>query len=217
VEMWRALSARYANARSLGGYDLLNEPMLPQEKSGLLPALYQQIASAIRSVDPNHLLILEGNDYAHDFTNLRDFSDSNVMYEFHEYAIFNRKWKRPNPDALAPFLELRAATGHPLWLGEFGENTLEWQASMVQLMRSNNIGWAVWPWKRIDLGNHHPVIETIQTPDSWKQISGYLVGRPFARKPSVAQAEQAMSDMLEAVKTENCREDAELERVLAGR
>jgi hypothetical protein len=67
------------------------------------------------------MLVLEGNDYAHDFINLRDFPDRNVMFEFHEYAIFNRAWRAPNSRALAPFLALRAATGRPLWLGEFGE------------------------------------------------------------------------------------------------
>lgn len=217
VELWRVLARRYADARAVGGYDLLNEPMLPKPATAMLGTLYRQIATAIRTVDRNHMLVLEGNDYAHDFTSLRDFPDRDVMYEFHEYAIFNRAWRTPNSRALAPFLALRAATGRPLWLGEFGENTLQWQTAMVQLMKASDIGWAVWPWKRIDLGNGHPVIETIEPPRSWRQISGYLVGRMFARRPSVAEAERAMADMLEAIRTPNCREDTTLEQVLAGR
>lgn len=217
IELWRALAARYATARAVGGYDLLNEPMLPKSNIGMLGGLYRQIAAAIRSVDRNHMLVLEGNDYAHDFTSLRDFPDRNVMYEFHEYAIFNRAWRTPNASALAPFLALRAATGRPLWLGEFGENTLPWQRAMVQLMKANDIGWAVWPWKRIDLGNGHPVIETIETPRAWRQISGYLVGRMFARRPAAAAAERGMADMLEAIRTRDCRENAELEQVIAGK
>jgi len=217
VAFWRALASRYASTHSVAGYDLLNEPMLRADNQSELPDLFRRIAAAVRQVDPNHMLILEGNNYAHDFDSLRSFPDANVMYEFHEYDIFNRSWSHPTANSLAPFLSLRQATGHPLWLGEFGENTLEWQAQMVALMKSNNIGWSIWPWKRVALSPSHPVIEAIQTPDAWQRIAGYLVGKWFTAKPSPAQAQAGMSAMLQAIPTAKCREDEQLVRVLAGR
>ncbi|HUH83724.1 MAG TPA: cellulase family glycosylhydrolase [Stellaceae bacterium] len=217
IRLWHALAQRYAEASVVGGYDLLNEPELP---TGIAPAelarLYDDIIAAIRTVDHAHLIVLEGNHYAHDFAALGTPADANVMYEFHEYALFNRAWRAPTQQTLQPFLALRAATKKPLWLGEFGEETAPWQANMVRLMQANGIGWAVWPWKRIDFRNGHPVIATIAVPPAWKEIAGYLVGRGFARKPPAALAEQAMAQMLEAIRTANCREDEAVEKVLAG-
>jgi hypothetical protein len=87
---------------------------------------------------------------------------------------------------------------------------------MVRLMQANGIGWAVWPWKRIDFGNGHPVIEAIGVPPAWKEIAGYLVGRRFARKPPPPLAEQAMAQMLQAIRTAKCRADEAIEPALAG-
>jgi len=217
VALWRAIAARYANADGVGGYDLLNEPELPAGTPQTdLAQFYDTIIAAIRTVDRSHMIVIEGNHYAHDFSALRSLSDDNLMYEFHEYTIFNRAWRKPTQDSLAPFLELRRATHRPLWLGEFGEESLDWQRRVVELLKANDIGWAIWPWKRVDLRNGHPVAETIEAPAAWKEISGYLVGRWFAPKPTPSQAELAMSQMLHAVRTANCREDAALIKVLAG-
>ncbi|HTX15291.1 MAG TPA: cellulase family glycosylhydrolase [Candidatus Baltobacteraceae bacterium] len=218
IALWHALAARYASARSVGGYDLLNEPLLPSSVSkDALPNLYDAITTAIRSVDRNHMVILEGDRYARDFDSFPLPTDSNVMYEFHEYSLLNPGWRQPGIKALAPFLQLRASTGVPLWLGEFGEETLEWQRQMVQLMEANHIGWAVWPWKRIDLGNNHPAVETIALPDAWESLFKYLVGAWFSGKPSPENARQAMAQMLEAIRTENCTENPALVKALTGR
>ena len=61
----------------------------------------------------------------------------------------------------------------------------------------------------------HPVIEAIEAPHSWRALVGYLVGRWLVRKPTPADAEQAMAEMLVAIRTTNCRRDQALEKVLA--
>lgn len=217
VLLWRALALRYADARSIGGYDLLNEPAVPSgAPAGALAHLYGEIIAAVRAADADHMIVIEGNDYAHDFSTLRSLRDENILYEFHEYAIGNRPWGRPGEAQLTPFLRLRQATGRPLWLGEFGENTAAWQAQVVGLLERHGIGWAIWPWKRVAVGNH-PVIETVEAPPSWRELGGYLAGRWLVRKPAAAEAERAMADMLVAVRTENCLTDRALESALAGR
>ena len=217
VVLWQALAARYARASSIGGYDLLNEPSLPSgTPKSQLPALYKAIIAAIRIVDRSHMVILEGNNFAHDFSVLSPPPDNNVMYEFHEYAIFNREWNRPNQKALTPFLQLRADTQMPLWLGEFGEESLRWQSEMVQLMKTNQIGWAIWPWKRIELGNGHPIMQTIEPPAAWDELTKYLLRTRFSHKPSSAQAEQAMAQMLQAIRSEHCKENPAVADVLSG-
>ena len=88
---------------------------------------------------------------------------------------------------------------------------------MVALVKANNVGWAVWPWKRIYRGNGQPVAETIIAPMAWNDIVGYLAGNLSAHKPSSQLAEQAMAGMLQAIRTPHCQEDAALIKVLAGR
>ncbi len=217
VDVWRAIAARYTSKSSVGGYDLVNEPNLPPGVSpDALHHLYAAMIAAIRTVDGKHMLIVEGNGFAHDFSELSSINGPNILYEFHEYSIFNPAWKTPNAKALQPFLDLRTSTQRPIWLGEFGEESLSWQTAMVQLMNANQIGWAVWPWKRIDLGNGHPVLETINAPNSWQKLCDYLGGAMFTKKPTPEQAEQAMSEMIEAVQTSNCREDPEVLRMMKG-
>ena len=218
VTLWRRLAARYASARSIGGYDLLNEPVLPRGvPKENLAAFYKAATTAIREVDPHHMIILEGDQFAHDFSMLAPPFDANTLYQFHEYDLFNPDWNKPNQKALAPFLKLREDTGMPLWLGEFGENTAAWQGRMVSLMRANEIGWAIWPWKRIALGNSHPVIMTITPPKSWEKLAKYAVGAWFAAKPTPEEVQDAINGMLLAIRSENCRFDANLAKILAGR
>jgi endoglucanase len=217
IAFWRAIAARFSGATRLGGYDLLNEPALPSgTDKQVLAQLYRSIADAIRPLDGEHLIVLEGDSYARDFSALRTPPDDNVMYEFHEYALFNPRWHTPAQQPLEPFLELRSATKMPLWLGEFGENSLDWHVRMVQVMKANDIGWSVWPWKRIDLMNGNPAIETIHVPASWKAIAGYLVSAWFSRKPTRAETELAAKEMLQAIRSANCTEDEVLEDALAG-
>ena len=65
------LAQYYANQQWIGGYDILNEPawdLPPSNKP--LHDLYVSITTAIRQVDTNHILFVEGNWFATDFTGL---------------------------------------------------------------------------------------------------------------------------------------------------
>jgi len=94
VDVWRTLAARYAKASSVGGYDLINEPNLPSDvPKEALPRLYSSMSAAIRQVDHDHVVTLEGNTFAHDFAALQSPQDANEMYEFHEYSLFNPTWQ----------------------------------------------------------------------------------------------------------------------------
>lgn len=74
ILFWYKLAQYYKNEKTIAGYDLLNEPNYDFEDSGNskgcnclmnkpLLDLYQDIIDTIRSVDRNHLLIIEGNCY----------------------------------------------------------------------------------------------------------------------------------------------------------
>ncbi len=145
IQLWQVIAERYENEEWMGGYDLLNEPVLPSGYSNThLRNLYMDIRSAIRSVDQNHILFIEGNWYATDFTNLTPPFDGNMVYSFHKY------WNETGIETIQNYLAVRNAYNIPLWLGESGENSNQWFAEMIELVESNNIGWNWWTHKKLD-------------------------------------------------------------------
>jgi len=60
LDLWKEIANRYKNNPAVAGYDTLNEP---GEKAGNTKSYhwdyYDEIYKAIRSVDPNHIIIFE--------------------------------------------------------------------------------------------------------------------------------------------------------------
>jgi len=55
-----------------------------------------------------------------------------------------------NQATLEPFVAFREKYQVPVWLGESGENTDEWIERFRTLLEKNGIGWAFWPYKKMD-------------------------------------------------------------------
>ncbi len=143
VALWTRIADRYKNNEWIGGYDLINETHWDLPGGTDLRQLYEDITDGIRSVDTNHILFIEGNWYANDFTGLTPPWDSNMVYSFHKYWSFN------NENDLDWILPLREQTNVPLWMGESGENSNTWFTDAVKLFEDNGIGWAWWTMRKI--------------------------------------------------------------------
>ncbi|UCF38883.1 MAG: cellulase family glycosylhydrolase, partial [Acidobacteriota bacterium] len=187
VEIWTEIARRYAAERQIIGYDLLNEPVMPSGYSNaVLKAFYQRLRTAIREVDTNHLLFVEGNWYGTDFSLLTPPFDSKLVYTFHKY------WSSTSEDSLRPFLDLRSRYNVPLWVGEFGENSSPWAFEVIEALEKHRIGWAWWPHKKV---------ETISSPYStpipieYQRILDYWNGQ--AEKPTAAESEAGLSALAE--------------------
>jgi hypothetical protein len=61
-----ALASRYRDEPAVGGYNLLNEPGDPTGKT--VKSFYDRTVAAIREVDSRHIILLDGNRYATDFS-----------------------------------------------------------------------------------------------------------------------------------------------------
>ncbi|MEM6782310.1 MAG: cellulase family glycosylhydrolase [Bacteroidota bacterium] len=145
VAIWTELARRYADDPIIIGYDLINEPVLPDGiPASDLRELYVLITDAIRAVDTNHILFIEGNFYARDFGALEEPWDAQMVYAFHYY------WGGPNLDAINYLLALRENSQRPLWLGETGENSNSWYYTMSRLAEEQGIGWNWWTHKKLD-------------------------------------------------------------------
>ena len=193
VKMWRLLAVRYTNEPAVGGYDLLNEPIPNwncQYNSQLLP-LYRRLIRAIREVDPNHVIILEGVHWATDFSVFEDFTQkeaaNNIVLEFHKY------WNDPDEESLASFVETAKRLNVPLWMGEGGENNLQWYTYAFPMYERLGIGWCFWAYKKMEVPNS-PV--TFEKPRGWDQIIAYLDGR---EQPSPEDARTAFDGFLECI------------------
>lgn len=206
VAMWQAIAARYAGQNAIAGYDLLNEPMSSDSQ---LLALYQSVTAAIRQVDPNHLIIYEGNDLAHTFNLFTKPLDGNEMLEFHDYAWSSTgdlTTRMPTYDSAATTINA------PQWAGEFGQDVYTTLAHYVTVFNQDPLvaGWADWTWKE---SPGFAAMQTIQqTPASQMLIN--WIDDPTRPKPTLAQAQQGMSDFINAVQFANTMPNAEMQHVL---
>lgn len=194
VALWKKLAERYANEEWIAAYDILNEPNWTFEgknKNGTEDAantpiwdLYKEITTAIRSVDKNHIVIIEGNGWGNNYNGLPQLWDNNMALSFHKY------WNSNSQDQLSGILALRESRNVPIWLGESGENSNKWFTDCIALMESNQIGWAWWPLKKIG-----SVIcpLTINKPNGYDKITSYWNGG--TEKPSSEEAAAVFEEL----------------------
>jgi endoglucanase len=193
VALWQKLAERYANKEWIGGYDLINETNWELSGNSMLKSLYKEITDSIRKVDQNHIIFIEGNWFANDFTGLTPPWDNNMVYSFHKYWTFN------NQSSIQWMLDIRNNFNIPVWLGESGENSNTWFRECIKLLEDNKIGWAWWPMKKIG---------SISGPLSIKKTEGYETLLNYwkgqAPKPTIEFASQALMQLAENAKLENC-------------
>jgi aryl-phospho-beta-D-glucosidase BglC (GH1 family) len=91
IALWKAIAKRYKDEPVIAGYDLLNEPIVPRSRDQW-KNLANQVTREIRTVDKNHLIIMESilgiaTDWRsfHRIENLLLINDDNVLYSFHFY------------------------------------------------------------------------------------------------------------------------------------
>jgi hypothetical protein len=165
---WELLATRYANEPAVAAYDLLNEPLpdfFNKYNSAVLP-LYRRLIAKIRAVDSHHIIMLEGAHWATDFSVLDDMTREET--ERDQIALqFHRYWSAPDEESLEGYRAVARRLNAPLYLGESGENNLEWYTAMFPLCDRLNIGWSFWSYKKMNCKNS-PV--TFARPEGWELL-----------------------------------------------
>lgn len=137
VAIWKYVASRYANETTLLGYDLLNEPPLPnrfnpqglnaKEASSYLYPLYEELIHEIRKIDDKHIIFYQPINVQ----NLKDarlLNYQNVGFSFHYYGYqtnYDGNVTRLENDLVTNFLEYPEYNpvtdwGVPIYVGEFG-------------------------------------------------------------------------------------------------
>ncbi|TDZ27890.1 Beta-xylosidase [Colletotrichum spinosum] len=175
IQLWEALAAHYKGSKVVAGYNPLNEPADP--KHTRLIAWYERAEKAIRAVDPDHILFLDGNTYAMDFS---AFSSEktlpNSVYSCHDYSLYGfplpeqyegtDAQKQKLRTSLKRKVEFMQKAGVPIWNGEWGpvyqdpltdpnaagtnQKRFALLKEQLQIYREfGGISWSIWLYKDV--------------------------------------------------------------------
>lgn len=203
IALWRKLAERYANEPWIGGYDLINEPNwnftaganqngCGETNNAPLRQLYVDITTAIRQVDQNHMIFIEGNCWANNYTGMFPKWDNNMVASFHKY------WNYNDQSSLDFIVNIRNGQNLPVWLGESGENSNVWFTNAISLMERNGIGWAWWPLKKVE-SVVNPL--TVKKPEAYNTLLNYW--KNGGTKPTQDFAVNALAQLTENLKIQN--------------
>ena len=192
---WTTISQRYPSATNLLGYDLLNEP--PGSINSEYRPTYQQIRTAIRTHDKNHLLVVESNVDA-DLGDTIDGNgylgapiDSNMAVSIHSYgddtlppasidADYPTSANNYNGRAYYAW-EYANKENVPVLIGETGENNNNWINAIVHLWLVGKVGSAGQPitagvlyWTYKKPGDSVRAVVSVPFTANWSTVENYL-------------------------------------------
>jgi hypothetical protein len=172
VNLWEAFARRYRDNTWVAGYNPINEPYDPTEK--MIMPVYRRLVDAIRTVDPHHLIFLEGNRYSQDF---HMFGEPwpGIVYTNHDYAdpgfmeggpypgVTNGRYY-DNETLEETFLkrsEYMLEHGLHIWVGEFGPvytgdpaaDAMRYRLlrDQLEIYRHHEASWSIWLYKDVGL------------------------------------------------------------------
>lgn len=172
VHLWEAFAARYRDNPWVAGYNPVNEPA---DVSGeVIGPFYERLVSAVRAIDPDHILFLDGNRYSTEFSVFGD-PWPNTVYTAHDYALPGLVDGGPYPgtsrgqyvdrDQVERTFLARTAymreTDTPVWIGEFGpvytgdadrdEQRYRLLEDQLEIYARHGASWSIWTYKDIGL------------------------------------------------------------------
>lgn len=205
-DIWKKIAAYYSNEPVILGYELINEPIAPyfdnmDYLNSQLEPLHKKATAAIREVDKNHIILIGAPQWNSNFKPLKDTSyDPQLMFTCHRYG------GNPTAEAIKEYIDFRDNSGRPMYMGEIGHNTDEWQQDFCKVMRDNNIGYTFWPYKKCT----NSCMMGVPMPEGWDEVirfsesprSTYKEIREA--KPDREKAMKAMTAYLDSIKIRNC-------------
>ncbi|MDQ1290182.1 MAG: endoglucanase [Actinomycetota bacterium] len=177
VALWEFIADHYKDNPWVAGYNPVNEPA--DESRAVVGPVYSRLVNAIRSVDANHILFLDGNTYSMEF-DVFDETWDNTVYVCHDYAAIGLGGGGTYPGECEGVhvdlerlrtkyrerTELCEQTDSPVWVGEFGPlytgdpaldaTRRQLLTDQLGIYRQNDASWSVWHYK--DLGMQGAVI-----------------------------------------------------------
>jgi endoglucanase len=186
VGLWKEIARRYRGRAVVAGYDLINEPLSGAPYGRLhasytpsnwkiLNALYRRLVKAIREIDGEHIIFIEGDNFSKQFDGMAPPFAGNLVYSGHHYnsaslgpgpypgRIKDVDWNRERQQEVFLAHEgTRYAHKHdvPYWVGEFGSvyngypeevgYRLQALDDQIGVFEKHGAHWTIWTYK--DMG-----------------------------------------------------------------
>jgi endoglucanase len=196
VRLWAAIARRYRGNPAILGYDILNEPAAPYHDVATLNArlepFYKRATAAIREIDPDRIVILAGGQWSSSFAMFGPPFARNLAYTYHSF------WASTKRDSIQRHLNFANLHNVPLFLGETGELTDEWNARFRRLHEEHGIGWSFWTYKNLDTPS---TVVSIPRPEEWSRIVAFADGK--GPKPPPEVIDRAVAQYLDGIRFAN--------------
>ena len=205
VALWEEFARRYQGNFTVAGYNVMNEPVTNAPFGRFTQAytpnwdiinqVYRRVVSAIRAIDPDHIIFLEGDYFSSRFAGLDAPFADNLVYSSHNYSAAGfgpgsypgkfgeTYWDAQKQDEI--FLNhegTRFTQDHqvPLWVGEFGsvyngpaqenEDRLQALDDQLSVFGKYQAHWTTWTYK--DVG----VMGWLTLPPEFGVLKGHCPG-----------------------------------------
>ncbi len=186
VAIWEEFARRYKDSRVVAGYDVMNEPLCNASRGRFtsmekykpawdkINSVFRRVVEAIRKIDSEHIIFLEGDYFAALFEGLEAPFTNNLAYSSHNYndagfgpgaypgLINGTRWDKDKQ--LSAFLS-HEGTRHtqkhnvPLWVGEFGSvyngareeagDRLRALNDQIEVFETYGAHWTTWTYKDV--------------------------------------------------------------------
>jgi endoglucanase len=184
VALWEEFARRYKDNPTIAGYNIMNEPVTnaPFGRFGnnykpdfeILNQVYRRAVSAIREIDANTIIFLEGDYFSTLFDGMDKPFAENLAYSTHNYTAAgfgpgtypgNYKgvyWDRDKQEEIFLNNEGTRFTKDnkvPLWVGEFGSvfnglvnekaDRLNALDDQIEVFNKHEAHWTTWTYKDV--------------------------------------------------------------------
>jgi len=182
IALWEEFARRFSGNATIAGYNVMNEPVTnapngrftdqysPDWK--IINNVYKRVVNAIRVIDPDHIIFLEGDYFSSRFVGLEPPFVENLVYSSHNYnsggfgpgpypgLIGGEQWDLEKQRQV--FLSHEGAQysqkyNVPLWVGEFGSayngpaseipDRLRSMNDQISVFEEYRIHWTSWTYK----------------------------------------------------------------------
>jgi aryl-phospho-beta-D-glucosidase BglC (GH1 family) len=184
VAMWEELARQFKGEPAIAAYNVMNEPVTGARRPRIghayatdwdaLNRRYRRVVGAIRKIDPDTAIVLEGDCFSVFFEGLEPPFAENLIYSSHNYTpagfgpgaypgMFQGEyWDREKQKkALLVHQGTQFAQRHgvPLWVGEFGSvsngpaeerpSRLAALDDQLSVFEEFGVHWSLWTYKDV--------------------------------------------------------------------
>lgn len=176
IRLWEEFARHYKGRSVIAGYELMNEPET-KDRYGRIPIptpwdtealneTYRRTVEAIRRIDADHIIILDGDNYSEGFAQLDPPFAENLVYTSHNYSFngystmvypgYGKDGNYWNREALSKEFYAKEGTKFaqkyqvPLLVSEFGSRKYtEMMADQISVFEEFGAHWTMWQHKDV--------------------------------------------------------------------